>query len=351
MSMIRRLTAFSLTVLALLLTLPSLASAATINVDTGAPDSANSVTDADAQCSPREAVISANQNSLTTPINVSDCAAAGTAGGDTVAIPAGIFTLTVPGEDDTSEGGDLDLLDQTTVQGAGAELDDPRSGRGRPARDPHAVRVALGARPLPDVDHGRLTHAERQHRRRAEAGVYLVSGAPDIQQVRVFDNYITTSGGGFAGGGGIAIFGDGSIGQIEITDVTATDNEVVNRLRQCAGRRDLGRQWRAGPDEGAPERQRRRLPLQLKRRRCLPEQRDGHPSRRRQQRGLRVELSNQEYDGAGAYGAGLYGDVNGISVSDSTIINNDVITLGGSDGGGGGIFTTVVAPDSTTSRT
>ena len=120
MSMIRRLTAFSLTALALLLTLPSHASAATINVDTGAPDSADSVTDADVLCSPREAVISANQNNLTTPVNVSDCTAAGTVGADTVAIPAGTFTLTLPGEDDTSVGGDLDLIDQTAIQGASA---------------------------------------------------------------------------------------------------------------------------------------------------------------------------------------------------------------------------------------
>ena len=36
-------------------------------------------------------------------------------------------------------------------------------------------------------------------------------------------------------GGGIAIFGDGSIGQIELTNVTVTDNEVVTDFGNAQG--------------------------------------------------------------------------------------------------------------------
>src|SRR5438552_11192284 len=52
----------------------------------------------------REAVIAANS----------------TAGADTIMVPAGVFTLTISGSDDTAAAGDLDVRDALTIQGAGS---------------------------------------------------------------------------------------------------------------------------------------------------------------------------------------------------------------------------------------
>ena len=103
-------------VLALLLTLPTLyprpfpvAYAATISVNT-TDDELNS----DGNCSLREAIQAANTDSAV------DACPSGS-GADTITLPAGFYTLTIPGaaEQDNATG-DLDITDDLTINGEGA---------------------------------------------------------------------------------------------------------------------------------------------------------------------------------------------------------------------------------------
>ncbi|MGB5353751.1 MAG: choice-of-anchor Q domain-containing protein, partial [Woeseia sp.] len=87
----------------LLIAATSLASAATFNV-TKTNDTNDGVCDI-TDCSLREAVIAAN----TVP------------GADIISVPAGVYTLSIgPSGEDSAAGGDLDFLEDATVQGAGA---------------------------------------------------------------------------------------------------------------------------------------------------------------------------------------------------------------------------------------
>ncbi|MBZ0252475.1 MAG: right-handed parallel beta-helix repeat-containing protein, partial [Candidatus Methylomirabilis sp.] len=80
---------------------PPLAAAATFTV-TKTADTADGVCDAD--CSLREAVIAANAND----------------DADEIVLGAGIFALTVVGDDATAQAGDLDISASVTIRGAGA---------------------------------------------------------------------------------------------------------------------------------------------------------------------------------------------------------------------------------------
>jgi CSLREA domain-containing protein len=72
----------------------------------------------DGNCTLRKAINNANSNSDTTG---GDCVAG--AGADTIILPAGIYTLTIAGADeDNNATGDLDIRDDLTIQGAGAEI-------------------------------------------------------------------------------------------------------------------------------------------------------------------------------------------------------------------------------------
>jgi CSLREA domain-containing protein len=72
----------------------------------------------DGNCTLREAINNANSNSDTTG---GDCVAG--AGADTIILPAGIYTLTIAGADeDNNATGDLDIRNDLTIQGAGAEI-------------------------------------------------------------------------------------------------------------------------------------------------------------------------------------------------------------------------------------
>ncbi len=57
-------------------------------------------------CSLREAILAANA----------------TAGADTILVPAGTYTLQLPGVDDTGVAGDLDITDTTTIEASGGEV-------------------------------------------------------------------------------------------------------------------------------------------------------------------------------------------------------------------------------------
>ena len=88
---------------------PGAAQAATITVNTTA-DELNS----DSDCSLREAIQAANTNSVV------DACAAGT-GDDTITLPAGTYTLAIAGTGEESNvTGDLDILGNLTISGAGA---------------------------------------------------------------------------------------------------------------------------------------------------------------------------------------------------------------------------------------
>lgn len=85
------------------------AGAATITVDTE-----TDTVSADGLCSLREAVTAANNNAGT-----GGCAAGD--GADTVALPAGVFELSIPGAaDNANAAGDLDALSNIALSGAGA---------------------------------------------------------------------------------------------------------------------------------------------------------------------------------------------------------------------------------------
>jgi CSLREA domain-containing protein len=72
----------------------------TVDADVGAPACA----DANGLCSLRAAIMQANF----------------TAGADTITLPAGVYLLTRPGNDDADVLGDLDISDDLTIQGAGS---------------------------------------------------------------------------------------------------------------------------------------------------------------------------------------------------------------------------------------
>ena len=92
------------------LTLPGGAWGATISVTTTADELTG-----DAKCSLREAISAANDDS-TGPGD--DCVKG--SGADTVRVPSGHFTLSMAGIENANAGGDLDVLSNLTIAGAGA---------------------------------------------------------------------------------------------------------------------------------------------------------------------------------------------------------------------------------------
>src|SRR4051794_29257608 len=86
--------------------------AASLSVTTGADTVAN-----DGACSLREAVRAANTD---TPSGAASGECPPGVGQDVILLPAGTFTLSIAGFDDTNAAGDLDVTEALTVQGAGA---------------------------------------------------------------------------------------------------------------------------------------------------------------------------------------------------------------------------------------
>lgn len=90
-----------------------LAEAATINVNSTADVIAN-----DGACTLREAVIAANEDS---PSGVASGECRAGSGTDLIRVPAGTYTLQIPGRQESlAREGDLDLRSNLTIQGAGA---------------------------------------------------------------------------------------------------------------------------------------------------------------------------------------------------------------------------------------
>lgn len=103
--------ALALAPLALALATAS-AHATNINVTTTADE--NSSTPPNGNCSLREAIIAANNNVAV------DACPAGSKPIDVISVPAGTYTLTLGSGDDIAELGDLDILGETQILGAGA---------------------------------------------------------------------------------------------------------------------------------------------------------------------------------------------------------------------------------------
>jgi uncharacterized repeat protein (TIGR01451 family)/CSLREA domain-containing protein len=100
-----------LAMLALAAPSPQTAYAATINVTT-----TNDELNSDGDCSLREAIEAANTNAAV------DACTAGSVGLDTINLPAGTYTLSIAGTgENANQTGDLDILEDLTIVGAGAE--------------------------------------------------------------------------------------------------------------------------------------------------------------------------------------------------------------------------------------
>jgi CSLREA domain-containing protein len=100
--------------LAVAFALPAFALGATLEVNS----TADTLVTGDGQCTLREAIINANSDSDTTS---GDCAAG--SGADLIGLPAGTYTLAIPGVDENAAAtGDLDLVGDFTLRGAGASL-------------------------------------------------------------------------------------------------------------------------------------------------------------------------------------------------------------------------------------
>src|SRR6478735_11963545 len=87
------------------------ARATTINVTV-----ADDALAADGRCSLREAVRSANSDAAQFT-GAGECPAGNLA--DTIVLPAGTFTLSIAGDDALAASGDLDILGEVTIVGAG----------------------------------------------------------------------------------------------------------------------------------------------------------------------------------------------------------------------------------------
>jgi CSLREA domain-containing protein len=68
----------------------------------------------DPGCSLREAIQSANQGS-----SFDNCTGAAASGGNTITVPAGTYTITRPGLDDTNSGGDFDVTSVIEIRPSG----------------------------------------------------------------------------------------------------------------------------------------------------------------------------------------------------------------------------------------
>jgi CSLREA domain-containing protein len=98
----------ALGVLLTLLAGPSVARAATISVTTTTDNLS-----VNGDCSLREAIMAANTDAV-----VDSCGAG--SGADTIILPAGPYTLSIPGGEDGNASGDLDITADLTISGAGA---------------------------------------------------------------------------------------------------------------------------------------------------------------------------------------------------------------------------------------
>lgn len=189
------------------------AEAATLTV-TKTADTADGVCDAD--CSLREAINAA-------------------VSGDTVSVPAGTYTLAIVGaNEDAGASGDLDVLVNLTIAGAGS---------GSTIIDGNDLDRVLDVAGAVDLDLQGLTVRDGT----APAGTWgggiqSVSGALTLDDVDVSSNVSTSWGGGIYAGGSLvltnsSVSGNGADqgGGIVTFDLTMTDSNVDNNTTTDQG--------------------------------------------------------------------------------------------------------------------
>jgi RHS repeat-associated protein/CSLREA domain-containing protein len=159
----------------------------------------------DADCSLREAVIVAN----------------GHTGPDTIIIPAGTYTLTIAGSDDTAAAGDLDITDSVTVQGIDAFstiISGDLSLNDRifdlPSKAPNTVVIKQLM-----IQNGKASIGD------GGGGVRVGSFSPGVQNLTL-ERVILTGNSSVPSGGGLAIY-SGSL--------TISDSAVINNSSEGDG--------------------------------------------------------------------------------------------------------------------
>ncbi len=218
-------------VLLLAALLPAVAPAATINVSAATAGVGNDeASDSDGLCGLREAVIAANTNA------VSGACPGGTSGPDTVLLPAGTFKLELAGlgpesvnASDGALGGDLDLIDQTAIQGEGPGqtiIDQDRFVE-NDLNNPRVIHIPSGAPTGTVLSQLSITGGELEGNGLAlGGGIFVESGTPDFSDIRVFENQIETQNQS-GGGAGIAFRTNAALGTAEFTDVTVDNNDII----------------------------------------------------------------------------------------------------------------------------
>lgn len=152
------------------------------------------------------------------------------AGPDTIQLPAGVFTFTLSGDDDTSATGDLDILDTLTITGAGQDqtfLD---------AADLDRVLHILSGVSLT------LSKLTLRNGTAATGGAVLNAGVLSISDVTISDSVATDSGGGLTTLAGATSTlnlstitnnqaptagGVSNSGTLSLTDTTVADNSAT----------------------------------------------------------------------------------------------------------------------------
>jgi CSLREA domain-containing protein len=184
------------------------ANAATIMVDTQVDDVATN-----ANCTLREAIIAANTNAA-----VDQCTAGeATPVLDRIEVPAGTYDLTVqnaPTTDDTAQEGDLDILEEVIVVGAGMNQTIIDGQAAERVFDVQSVITILTT----------LQHMEIRNGNDIGGGGILNIGSLQLDYCRVTDNISNTSGGPPGPGGGIRNLP--GAGSLLINDSEISDNQA-----------------------------------------------------------------------------------------------------------------------------
>lgn len=195
-----------LALLALSLYPARVARAATISVNS----TADNLTAGDGDCTLREAIMNANLPGGGDTTG-GDCIA-GDAGADTIDIPAGTYQLTIPpfaASDDNADG-DLDILSEITIQGAGADVTFIQAGPSR-GNGIHRVIEIIGS------EGGDLTLNDVTVRYgvidTGGAGIYNYQGMLSITDSIITANETTnmSRGGGVYNDGGTMILASSTV--------------------------------------------------------------------------------------------------------------------------------------------
>ncbi len=215
----------------LLLLAPAASSAqapgATLTVDSTADD----LTPGDGQCTLREALINANDGGDATG---GDCAAGG--GRDRIELPAGHYTLSLPGDgEDLGATGDLDVLDDVTLHGAGAAVTTIDAGGMAGVVAVHGVEAVL--------DGLTLTGSDRRYKYFSGAALENLGGVLALEDSIVRGNTAAACFYGYGCAAGVAnLHGTTTIRRSLLTDnqngavftvggATRIENSTISRNR------------------------------------------------------------------------------------------------------------------------